>query len=262
MSFQPVLPLSGYAGWRLLERTMERQRASHDQTPQIQKDVDYFAAKIGSVRTPEDLVSDYRLLKVALGAFGLEEAINGKALIKKVLTDGTTEKTALANRLSDKRWHALAKAFALDGTGSPGTASEGFAKKITEQFRTRSFETAVGNLDENMGLALSLNREIGALASETMSENAKWFSILGSKSLRAVFDGAFGLPQQFASVDLDRQLAVYKDKAQAMFGSNSASQFKDAESREKLIKTFLVRSEISAGSTYSSGQIALTLLAR
>lgn len=46
--------------------------------PKIRNDEAYFRAKIGSVKTAEQLVSDRRLLKVALGAFGLEADINNR----------------------------------------------------------------------------------------------------------------------------------------------------------------------------------------
>ncbi|MCE6957920.1 DUF1217 domain-containing protein [Cereibacter sphaeroides] len=260
MGFQPILPMSGYVGWRFLERTIERQQETHDKSPQIRKDLDYFAAKIGNVRTAEDLVSDYRLLKVALGAFGLEEAIDGKALIRKVLTDGSSNKEALANRLSDKRWLALAKAFGFDSAEGAQTTAAGFADRLSAQYRTRSFETAIGELDGNMGLALGFDREVTALAAQNSSDVAKWYGILGSTSMRAVFDGAFGLPKSFASLDLDRQLEVYREKSEAMFGDSSPSQFADPHVRDKLIKTFLIRAETEASGGYSPGRIALTLL--
>lgn len=260
MGFQPILPMSGYVGWRFLERTIERQQETHDRNPQIRKDLDYFAAKIGDVRTAEDLVSDYRLLKVALGAFGLDEAIDGKALIRKVLTDGSSSKDALANRLSDKRWLALAKAFEFDATDGAQTTTAGFADRISQQYRTRSFETAIGDLDGSIGTALAFDREVSALAAQTSSDAAKWYGILGSTSMRAVFDGAFGLPTSFASLDLDRQLEVYKAKSEAMFGDSSPSRFADAEVRDKLIKTYLIRTETEASGGYSPGRIALALL--
>jgi Protein of unknown function (DUF1217). len=260
MSFQPVLPLTGYAGWRFLGRTMERQRDSHDQSQQVQREGAYFAEKIGTGRTPEDLVSDYRLLKVALGAFGLGEAINGKALIRKVLNEGAADKGALANRLSDKRWLALAKAFDFGGASGAGTGTAGFADRIAGQYRTQSFEAAIGEVDANLGLALTLDHEMATLASDDMSEEAKWFSVLGSTSLRAVFDGAFGLPREFAALDLDRQVEIYQDRTARMFGSGSASQFAAEDKRETLIKTFLIRADLGSMGPAPPGRIALTLL--
>ena len=96
MTYQPVLPLSGYAGWALLNRTIAVQTAAFNKSPEITRDTDYFAANISKVTTAEDLVKDRRLLRVALGAFGLDDDINNKAFIQKVLSDGSLNADALA----------------------------------------------------------------------------------------------------------------------------------------------------------------------
>ena len=79
MSFVPILPLSGAAGWAMLKRTMATQTAAMQATPEMARDTDYFRANIGKVTTADQLVGDRRLLKVALGAFGLEADIGNKA---------------------------------------------------------------------------------------------------------------------------------------------------------------------------------------
>ena len=66
--FQPVLISSGLSGWQFLQSTYDRQIATFNQSTQIKRDTDYFAENISSVTTAEDLVSDRRLLTVALGA--------------------------------------------------------------------------------------------------------------------------------------------------------------------------------------------------
>jgi len=114
MSFAPILPLSGTAGWALLKRTMAAQTAALNASPEMARDADYFSANIGKITSADQLVNDRRLLKVALGAFGLEGDIANKAFIKRVLTDGTQSKTALANKLADKRYAQLSAAFGFD----------------------------------------------------------------------------------------------------------------------------------------------------
>ncbi|TCP39113.1 DUF1217 domain-containing protein [Rhodovulum marinum] len=261
MSFQPVVPIGGYAGWRFLERTMERQQEVFNQSTVMQRDLDYFAEKIGDVRTAEDLVGDYRLLKVALGAFGLQDDIGNKFFIRKILSEGTTADDALANKLADKSYFKLAEAFGFGELGLPNTRDEGFADTIAEAYRTRSFEIAVGEQNDDMRLALNLERELAPLAEGSSSGDAKWFSVMGSEPMRAVFDTAFGLPDSFAALDLDKQLEVYRDKAEAIFGDSELDQFADPEKREELVKLFLIRSEISSGfAGYSPAQTALTLL--
>ena len=96
MTFQPVLPIGGLAGWSLLNRTMERQTELFNQSPQIVRDTAYFEKTIGDIKTADDLVSDRRLLRVALGAFGLQEDIDSRAFIRTIIEEGTTRDDALA----------------------------------------------------------------------------------------------------------------------------------------------------------------------
>ena len=81
MSYVPAIPFTGYAGWTFLNRTMASQTATMNATSQNKRDEDYFRANIGKIDTAEQLVNDRRLLKVALGAFGLDNDINNKFFV-------------------------------------------------------------------------------------------------------------------------------------------------------------------------------------
>jgi hypothetical protein len=260
VTYSPVLPLSGYAGWALLNRTKTVQTAAFNKSPEIVRDTDYFKANISKVKTADALVNDRRLLRVALGAFGLDDDINNKAFIKKILTDGTLTDKALANRLTDKRYLEMAKAFGFD-LGTPSTQISTFGTQIVTAFKDRQFEKAVGEQDDNLRLAMNATREVAALAGKTSSESTKWFTIMGNSPLAAVVQKALGIPSKVASLDVDQQLSIYQAKAQAIFGSSSVSQFSDPAQMDKLVKRFLTRAqadEIMAQT--SSSSIALTLL--
>ena len=170
MSFAPALPLSGYAGWTLLKRTMPAQTAAFNASPEIKTDEAYFRARIGSVKTAEQLVADRRLLKVALGAFGLEADINNRFFIRKVLEDGTLKQDALANKLADKSYQKLSSTFGFGNFSTPSTQISDFADKIITAYRARSFEAAVGAQDSDMRLALNAERELKDLAGKTSSD--------------------------------------------------------------------------------------------
>ncbi|ARE40395.1 Flagellar basal-body rod protein FlgF [Rhodovulum sp. P5] len=261
MTYTPVVPMSGIAGWTFLERTRDLQQQAYNQSQTVQNDVEYFAENIGKVETAEQLVSDYRLLKVALGAFGLQDEIANKFFIQKVLADGVLADDALANKVADKTYYKLSEAFGFNSLTGPETQTEGFAEKITDAYMTRSFEIAVGEQDNAMRLAMNLDRDLADLAESDMSENARWYSIMGSEPLREVFDTAFGLSDYFAALDVDKQLETYRDKADAYFGDEGVSQFADDEKRQELINLFLARSEIASGiSGYSPAHTALALL--
>ncbi|NQZ71448.1 MAG: DUF1217 domain-containing protein, partial [Dinoroseobacter sp.] len=107
MSFQPIVPFGGFAGWKFLQRTQEAQRETHSQNAATQRETTYFKERITTIQSAEALVSDRTLRKVALGAFGLEADLDNTFFIKKILEDGTTNPKALSNRLSDKRYLAM-----------------------------------------------------------------------------------------------------------------------------------------------------------
>ena len=263
MSFQPVLPLGGLAGWGFLKRTMEQQQAVQQAAPVQQRDEAYFRERIGKVTTAEQLVSDKRLLRIALTAFGLEADVNSKAFIQKVLEGGTLKEGSLANKLADKQYQKLSAAFGFGDFSVPRTKISTFPDEIIGQFRARRFETAVGAQNNTFRLALNAERELPALAARPISETAKWYSVLGNAPLREVVQTALGLPKSFASIDLDQQVAVLKDRAEAAFGTNGISQFTDPTKMESLVRRFMIRADLQdQGMGNSPAAIALALLRR
>ncbi|MCU0906960.1 MAG: DUF1217 domain-containing protein [Rhodobacteraceae bacterium] len=239
----PALPFTGVAGWSFLTRTREAQQATFERQPQLTRDVDYFRANIAKVKTAEDLVSDRRLLTVALGAFGLSEDIGKKAFIQKILEGGTLNPDSLANRLPDKRYALMASTFAFELGGSI-FAGKTFQDRIVKAFLDRSFETAIGEQSTSMRLALGLERDLGAILSGQNTENGYWFAVMGTPALRRVFETALGLPRQVAGIDIDRQLEAFKTASDRVFGTSDLREFADPERREDLIRRFVVRADL------------------
>ncbi len=263
MSFQPVLPLTGYTGWGFLKRTMARQQAVQQALPVQQRDEAYFRDRIGKADTAEKLVSDKRLLRITLTAFGLEGDVNNKAFIQKILEGGTLKEGSLANKLADKQYQKLSAAFGYGDFSVPRTKISTFPDEILAQFRTRSFESAVGAQNNTYRLAMNAERELPALAVKTTSETAKWFTVLGNAPLREVMQTALGLPKSFASIDIDQQVSVLKAKTEAAFGSSDVSQFRDPTKLEGLVRRFLLQSELQGqASANSPSATALALLRR
>lgn len=263
MSFQPVLPLTGYSGWGFLKRTMARQQAVQQSLPVQQRDEAYFRDRIGKVTTAEQLVNDKRLLRISLTAFGLEGDVNNKAFIQKILEGGTLKEGSLANKLADKQYQKLASAFGFGDYSVPRTKISTFPDEILAQYRARSFETAVGAQNNTYRLAMNAEREIPALAARTISETAKWFTVLGSAPLREVMQTALGLPKSFSSIDIDQQVSVLRARTEAAFGSADLGQFREPAKMEALVRRFLLQSEMQGqAASFSPGSTALTLLRR
>jgi Protein of unknown function (DUF1217) len=253
MSFSPVLIGTGYAGWSFLKRTLTSQQASFAKDAQVKRDEDYFRANIGKVKTADQLVGDRRLLKVALGAFGLDADIDSKAFIKKVLTDGTLTTDALANKMADKQYLAFSAAFGFGDFKTPRTALSTFPDEILTAYASRSFETAVGEQDGDMRLALNALRELPALAARKNSDDTKWYSIIGNTPMRTVVQAALGLPSSTANLDIDQQVAMFKSRAQSVLGSSAASQFTDTSKVETLIRRYLVKTQADQVAASTTG---------
>jgi hypothetical protein len=260
MSFQPVIPQTGLAGWRFLERTIERQTSVFDRKPEMKRDTAYFEANIGKISSPEELVADRRLLRVALGAFGLQDDINNRFFIRKVMEGGVLNETSLANRLGDERYRDLTRAFGFGDLAVPSSKLSDFGPKITARFRRQQFELAVGEQNEALRLALNAARELPVLAERLDSDRTKWFRVMGRPPLRTLFETALGLPKSFGSLDLDRQLSVFQDRARSQLGISALSELGDQKAQDKLIQRFLLRA--NGGNTFSnsSASIALDLL--
>lgn len=260
MTFQPVLPATGLVGWSFLKRTTETQEETLAQSPRVQRETTYFRQNIASVNTAEALVADRRLLGTALSAFGLQDDIDNKFFIKTILEQGGSSPDALANRLTDQRYRELASAFSFDQIEVQKTQSSDFAEELLEQALSNEFQVAIGEKDTDLRLALGLPSAISDIASRDISNDGKWFSVMGTPPVRAVFEAALNLPNSIGSLDIDRQLEVFKTQSQSIFGTDALEDFRESGLQETLTRKFLLSKEVASGNSLTSGSTALTLL--
>ncbi|MBL4854211.1 MAG: DUF1217 domain-containing protein [Robiginitomaculum sp.] len=259
MDLNPVIPFSGLAGWRFLERTQERQQELFNRSASIQRDVDYFRENIGNVETSQDLVSDRRLLSVALGAFGLGEELDKRAFVRNILDQGVFDPQSFANRLGNPAYIAFTEMFSFaDGGFFP---TSGRVDEIVDNFLIVGFETAVGNVDNSMRLAMNFKREMADLAGQGLTQTTGWLRALGSRPIRAVLEGAFNLPPAFSQIDIDQQVGILVDKAKLLFGSDSIDIFSDPQVVDDAIRRFQLREQVNNGpGANTRGMTALSIL--
>ncbi len=261
MSYNVQVANGGYLGWKILERTLDTQTTAFSKSAELQRSRDYFVENIGKTKSAEDLVGNYELLSVALRAFGLDDDLNNKFFIRKVLEADPNDKSSLVNRLPDKRYEKLNAAFQFWNTSGEG-ADNAVAETISDMYITRSFEKNIGARHQEIELALNAKRELTELSGTDASNDTKWLQIIGSKPLRKVFEGAFGLGSNFAKLPIDRQLADFKKRAEHMTGSAEISQFSESSNVDSLVKRYLLRTQIDMTASSSKFSIALTLLSR
>lgn len=170
MTYQVSLAGSGLIGWQYLKYNQDSQMEILENSASVSTDLDYFKENIGNVETVEDFVSDYRLMSVALSAFGMSDQIEYTALLQQVLEEGAEDSDSLANRLSstDSRFLAFAEAFSFTSVSNVNTKQDGFADQILDLYDAKSEET-IESLREDYAARLEEYAATGVTEDEVAS---------------------------------------------------------------------------------------------
>lgn len=257
--FQPVVPLSGNSGWAFLQRTYDRQLENFSKSPQIRNDRDYMLEKLAHPMGLDDFLADKRLLRITMTAYGLAgEEWKGGFIRKAIESAGDPESTFLA-RLNNAKYTKFAETFAPISGKIIMSSSE--LSKIAVNFEAESFEAAVGEVDDNMRLALNYQSEISDLIGEGSSQKAMLYRILGDVPVRSVLESALNLPSDIGNLTVERQADILKDRLTAVLGISDVSELKSPEMVDKVLQRFHAMESIQSGAnSYSSASAALMLL--
>lgn len=286
MTFTPYIPTQGIAGWNFLQSTYDRQFDAFTQSGTLQNDTDYFLENIGNVQSSDDLLNDRRLLQVAVKAFGLEEEIDYRALLQRVLNEGTAASDALANTMDDARYVEFSNAFGFGSGQSLLTADKTAMQDVVDAFHTASFEEAVGTQDETMRTALFARRsfpeilgdtleddgvvtdvkdsavndflsKIGALNEEEEEEaqtiEEKWSEMLDRDVLVSFFDTTLEMSNNVLILDDDEKIEAYIDAAEATFGSADPAIFFASDNAASVVSSYESK---AAAADVSASEIA------
>jgi hypothetical protein len=143
--------------YKLAQVDASQLLAQFQKTPTYQQDTSYYQANIGSVTSPEDLLGNYRLLKVALSAFNLQDAISQTGILRKLLTQDPTQKGSLAQQLIDPRYLAFAKAFSsLRSDGGASISSPVNVDAVLAGYNKYQYQIWVGNNDQDTSVRQAL----------------------------------------------------------------------------------------------------------
>ncbi|MGP9803531.1 DUF1217 domain-containing protein [Paracoccus sp. NSM] len=249
----------GLLGWKILQRTESRQIEILRRDAVVQRSTSYLRDNPDKLTSPEALVGDYRMLSAVLSAFGLENDVANKAFIRKVLESDLSDRSALVNRLSDKRYLRMAEAL---GFSAPGGPSADLGDRLGQAFIQREYERRVGAGDEDLRLALNARREIAAFADNDKSATTQWYEVMGNPPMRKVFETALGFGPSFGKLPVERQNAEFMKAAQRQFGTSSLAELAEPAATERLIISFLARAQLTQSVSQNRYSAALTLLAR
>jgi len=156
--------LTTLANYRLINGNIDRSLATAAKNPQVARETEHYLANIGKVKSVDDFLSDEKLFKYAMRAYGLEDMTYAKAFMRKVLESDINDSSSFVNKLSDKRYVEFARAYrfmpdgGLDlGLTAAQDASSGDAmiglysqqrilKGETAQTQAASYQSRIGSI--------------------------------------------------------------------------------------------------------------------
>ena len=259
MTFQPVIPLPGVAGWNFLQSTYDKQVQVFADSAQISNDRAYLEETLSNPISLDELISDRRLLRVTLTAFGLAGEETKGGLVRKVLEDSQDTDSTFLQRLNNPAYTDYAEVFG-SSNGSISLSSTQIAE-IANQFEVASFEVAVGEVDGDQRIGLSYQSNIDDLVGEGSSEIAILFRLLGSRPAQALLSTALNIPDSAQKLPIERQAEILKEALGRQIGVTDLNSLKDPENIDRLIRRYhAIRSAQSGPDITTPGAIALTLL--
>ena len=259
MSFKPFIVGTGVNAWSTLQSTIDRQKNAFKKREDIKNQINNFTSDMKKIQTTDALMNNYASLNVALGAFDLSDDLNNRYFIKRILDEGSINQSSLANRLQDNRYRQLAKNFSAEQFFFRNTSEDSFIRNISERYINISFEKAVGELNSDLRLALSFERNLSFVAS-ARTNDAAWFQVMANPPIKEVFQKIFGLPLQFGLLDIDRQHDVMQEKSKIHLGTSDLSILTKKDNIENAVRLFLLKNQMNDVNIKSPVQIALSLI--
>ena len=222
--------------YRFVTNDLTRSLKTTSKQPQIARQTDNYLADIGKIKSIDDFIKNDRVFRYAMQAFGLDDMMYAKAMVKKVLTEGIDSSTDLANRLNDPRFKELAAVFNFGKYGETTTDSADAKQGVVDRFIRLQLENQSGQQNEGVKLALYFARKAPNLSST--------LGILADKNLLKVAQTALNIPEATGLMDLDKQAAMYAKRI-------DIADLKDPEKLNKFIVRFTSQWDMANGAATS-----------
>ncbi|TPI54548.1 MULTISPECIES: DUF1217 domain-containing protein [unclassified Mesorhizobium] len=196
----------------------------------IKSETAYYLANITNVKSIDDLMANSRLYNYALSAYALDPATERKDLIRSVLAGGVRDPDSVANKMTNKAYAGLASAFNFEQYGEAATTTNPAQQPTVDKYMRQTLEEDAGQTNEGVRLALYFQRKAPDITS--------WYDVLADTALASVVRTVLGLPDSFATADVDKQAQLFEQKL-------DISDFSDPEKLGKFLTRFTSMYEIN-----------------
>jgi hypothetical protein len=229
--------LSTVLALKVADRVKDQQIESIENSALSKREIESFKDKVSSINSIDDFINDYEVFSFMMKAYGLEEKIYAKGLMRKVFEGNLDDPDALVNRLNDKKIRDLAKAmdFSSDGKTNGSTSSFDWAEEQVDEYLSTRYINDSRDSNEGLGIILSFRDKSPDITS--------WLTVLGDKDLATFMRTVLNIPEQTAALDIDRQVEIMESKY-------NIDQLQDPAELDRLIQKYSIfkDAEIQAAS--------------
>lgn len=234
--------LTATANYRIISENLPRSIGRVADKPDVSLQTEYYLKNIGKAKSVDDFLSNERLYRYAMKAFGLDDMSYAKAFMRKVLEEGVDKSDSFANSLADRRYREFAEAFNFARYGATTTVFERARQGTVDKFYRQTLEEDAGAEDEGVRLALYFARKAPAVDSI--------LGLLADPAMLKVTQTMLGFSEATGALDIDKQVAMFAKRL-------DVEDLKDPEKLKKLITRFTSMWEMQRQSTVSSASILI-----
>ncbi|WP_029008750.1 DUF1217 domain-containing protein [Azospirillum halopraeferens] len=187
---------------------LRRMTANHDRYDQMirrrpaeQRAIADFRERIGTITSVDAFLKDDKLYRFVMEAFDLGSQIYAKGLIRRVLTEGVTDKASTANRMNDVKFKELATVLGFAESGGANLKEPKIVQAIVDRYVSVRLEVESEDTNPAVRLGLYFKRRAPAITN--------WYQVMADPALREVVLTILDLPKQTALLDVDRQKEIF-----------------------------------------------------
>lgn len=240
-----IIGFSAVALYQSLDQIVPRREEIYAKNKLFQKDLEYFKEQVKKIETTDEFFKDYKLLKIALTAYGLESEIDKLGYVKKILTSNPFDDESLVNRVADNRYRDMAADLLLS-SGIGVLRTEAFADKISEKLISVGVEKELD--EQSPGIRAAIQFKQAADAGQITGP----FNILANSVFREVAIGASGLPQQIVFSEIESQ-------GRTLERFFDFDRFDNPKYVDNVIKRYLVNADIQNANSANPAASILSL---
>ncbi|MEI4472014.1 DUF1217 domain-containing protein [Frigidibacter sp. MR17.24] len=237
--------LTGSVAYSLIERTRDKQLEITANQGLAKREIAAFRENAASITSVDDLMENYEVYSFVMKAYDLEDQIFGKAMMKKILSQDSSDEDALVNKLTDTRFKTIYEGLDFASGTEETFQNADWVEELVAQYTNQVFINSESEENESVGAALEFKEKASTLTS--------WYKVLADETMSGFIRTALGLPDSLSTADVDMQAKLFAKKM-------DIEDLQDPEVQEKLIRTYLAISDAQTASDNLSSNPIIQLM--